>query len=813
MKNTLYVICLILSFVFCGISAHAQVAKIKDGSLANSSILPSENTILELESTSKGFLMPRLTNSQRDAISPDLREEGNGLTIYNIDTDCINYWSNNNKRWMSLCGALPPANIALDDRNCDNFVFVNGKNGTNTLKQGAYLTPEDVLYIDVNVAEVGQYDISAVTDNGYYFTAKGTLMAKGSIRIPLLGVGVPIKGYNVGEKGDAIKFYVNGKLQSGCSNFRIFVEKEGIDFSVICQSMPSAKGEYFINVPVDQKENFIEFDVDVKSLGAYRIQTKTHNGLSFSGAGIFKKTGVQKVKLLAEGMPLKSGEFVFTTETNSNGTINNNCQFNLKVKTVDYLVDLSKTTVSGYYVKGVELLENNYIVVEVKVLAPGKTDLMIKSGNVTFSADNVNLEYKKGTSNIQKVVLYGKGELPSTSIVTFTAQGKFINSFSISLNNPPVTYDIICSSIKKYGTYKVGEEINSIGEKGNGQKSYITVDINVKTPGKTIIYTDEINGLVYLYDGTVKLGKNTITLNASGTPKRAQNNVQFVLQSNDIELGSKCSFSIEVKDNVATDINILVIGNGNYAPSSPKTAAHRILKNPENFGENGIVKVKRIRYYEYPKQNIFSPSDGVKLATYIREKKIDIVLVVKDGRLNSYGRSALTNFVNYEKGVVVYSTLDEPRNLTDFISDVGGGVSSYFGLTEMLHDVTYSSSPIINGPFGDLTSKKLGSDFYSSLLFRNLGSNIIPLANGNDSSLIWAGQHITKGFVFVGNPGWMYDQSYNSVQGPLSASYSGKPMPRYGYGPFLEDKVTVYNSIFFANMMAWAIEYRTANSK
>jgi len=109
MKNCKYILCYFIVFLFGCTSLLAQTttSKIKDNSVSNSSSTGSANAVLELESTSKGFLIPRMSSAQRDAISMIDRIAGDGLTIYNIDTDCINYWSKAGNMWMSLCGTLP----------------------------------------------------------------------------------------------------------------------------------------------------------------------------------------------------------------------------------------------------------------------------------------------------------------------------------------------------------------------------------------------------------------------------------------------------------------------------------------------------------------------------------------------------------------------------------------------------------------------------------------------------------------------------------------------------------------------------------
>jgi uncharacterized protein (TIGR02145 family) len=71
---------------------------------------PDPSAILELESTEKGFLPPRLTTSQRDLIL--LPAEG--LVIYNTDNQCLELFNGNND-WISICdGSVvtsPPSTV------------------------------------------------------------------------------------------------------------------------------------------------------------------------------------------------------------------------------------------------------------------------------------------------------------------------------------------------------------------------------------------------------------------------------------------------------------------------------------------------------------------------------------------------------------------------------------------------------------------------------------------------------------------------------------------------------------------------------
>ena len=49
---------------------------------------PDASAILDLKSENKGFLPPRMTTAQRDAIS----SPAEGLTIYNTSVKCLQWW-------------------------------------------------------------------------------------------------------------------------------------------------------------------------------------------------------------------------------------------------------------------------------------------------------------------------------------------------------------------------------------------------------------------------------------------------------------------------------------------------------------------------------------------------------------------------------------------------------------------------------------------------------------------------------------------------------------------------------------------------
>ncbi len=106
-------------------NASAQV-KIGDN---ETSIEPS--SLLELESTTKGLLLPRMTEAQRDAVSAAVSfVSGNshGLTVYNVTEGCINWWNHSESAWISPC-----SNEDSITNDHDFYTYTKGSNTRTTL--------------------------------------------------------------------------------------------------------------------------------------------------------------------------------------------------------------------------------------------------------------------------------------------------------------------------------------------------------------------------------------------------------------------------------------------------------------------------------------------------------------------------------------------------------------------------------------------------------------------------------------------------------------------------------------------------------
>ncbi len=81
----------IIIFTFFGLLSNLNTSA-QTGGVGIGTNNPDPHTILHIESTSKGILIPRLTEVQRDALNPTLTTSTNGLMVYNTTTQRYNYW-------------------------------------------------------------------------------------------------------------------------------------------------------------------------------------------------------------------------------------------------------------------------------------------------------------------------------------------------------------------------------------------------------------------------------------------------------------------------------------------------------------------------------------------------------------------------------------------------------------------------------------------------------------------------------------------------------------------------------------------------
>jgi len=258
----------------------------------------------KVTATDRGMLIPKLTEAQRDSIKNPV----DGLFIYNIDEDCVNYYNSEDQEWQSLCGRMGKATIS--DVYCDDIrVFGNYIEGVET-------TVNERINIPVEVTKIGSYDITVTVtkngvDNGYTFIGSGTFMYTGRQTITLTAQGTPKEAdFNPTPPptvGDNIQISVNGVDFDSCTDFVIPVTPALADYSVTCGSAV-VRGVYTMlpdQTNSDDATHYIEVTVNVSDLGAgnaasgWSAETTRVSGVQFRGNGNFNSTGIQTVRLYA----------------------------------------------------------------------------------------------------------------------------------------------------------------------------------------------------------------------------------------------------------------------------------------------------------------------------------------------------------------------------------------------------------------------------------------------------------------------------------------------------------------------------------
>lgn len=202
--------------MYCSVfSIHAQEGvKISDDPTENQN--PYSFAVLELSSTKRGFLLPRMSTIERNDIKID-RGSDRGLTIYNTTIDCIEFYNYSLDTWLSLCAADLPAEFTILPAECDEIKI------TGSYKKGVYFDQTNGVLLKVKVDKPGVYSIISDSQNGYGFSHEGKFPTAGIYTIFLQGEGKPINGYALNSKGDEIKFQLNGII-SNCTT-HILVEK------------------------------------------------------------------------------------------------------------------------------------------------------------------------------------------------------------------------------------------------------------------------------------------------------------------------------------------------------------------------------------------------------------------------------------------------------------------------------------------------------------------------------------------------------------------------------------------------------------
>lgn len=789
MKVTLYKIqknifaVFFILFSLYSLTAQVNNTKIKDGTVSTGPEKAKPGAIFELESNNKGMLTSRLTTAQRDAIPPANLTDG--LLIYNTTTGCFDYWSQIQNIWLSICGTLPPAVFEIATAQCSEV------QAFGTYKSGQVLIASNYLTVPVTVTQPGVYTVSATTTNGYYFGTSGTFPTAGTYTLNLPATGTPKNGTVSPDPGDPVTINLNGKASTCIPH--IPITPADVDFIVNC-GVINPLGSYYIGIPLTST-NKITVSVSPTVLGFWSMNTNTVNGYSFSGTGTFTSlTPNQTVELLGTGTPEASGINNFNLVSNATTQATASCtNIPITVQAVAYTINCGTAVQNGVYLQDVPLTALNTITLPINVTATGKTTISTTTANgITFTSGLITLS----TLGAQNVTLVGSGTPTVSGTAALTVSGTPGAAATCALNvtiaPQPVTYTTNCAGITTAGNYAPGIAMAAANT--------MTVPVNVTYVGAYSITTNTVNGISFSATGTFSaIGAQNVIMTATGTPTSG-GTFSYAITANSTNGGTACNKSITF---VFRTMKVLGMGDGMYQPGTAGTgdASRAILASTANFSATGTFQVQGITIING------GTNQGTTLKNLINTNNIDIIVIGYNYLPNAASIAILNDFVQNKKGVVIHSQENDAAGTANLINTICGSTTAVVSGTgtTYVNPVLSVSDPILQGPFGTITGFNLGSDVNNSYYVTGLPANVTSLAtqNGN-AARIFSFKHNTLGYIYVGDSGWTAGQVSNTstTTWPAKFASTGQPLPKaYDSG------VTVYNSIMYANTMAWAIKY------
>jgi len=235
-----------------------QQASVAQVAINNSGSTPEPSAMLDISSTEKGFLIPRMTTAQRNGIVGPV----NGLMVFDTDKQRFFYYNDSGSRWDSLANTqVNSLNDLIDAETSWNNILIGnvsqlgsliGEGNTGTGYQafvglsggrynsafGAYSQGRYSMYHGTNNTSVG-YSSLAMTDGSDntaigsrsmhwdYFGEKNTAVGALSLGLSSEGEMNTALGYktlynnNEGDMNIAIGAYAMDSCETGYANIAI----------------------------------------------------------------------------------------------------------------------------------------------------------------------------------------------------------------------------------------------------------------------------------------------------------------------------------------------------------------------------------------------------------------------------------------------------------------------------------------------------------------------------------------------------------------------------------------------------------------
>lgn len=452
---------------------------------------PDASAQLDISSTNKGLLLPRLTMAQMTAIANPVA----GLLVFCTNCNPRGLWVRDTSWTPVGIANLPAASFDIATLNCSGTL-------SGFYLESLAMTTANTKQINIVVNSTGTYLAGTNTVNGVTFSSSGSLLATGNWPIILTATGTPISTgtftYTLTLAGLTCSFDVTfSSINTGGSAVVSSYNCSGTDVGTLFTGVPASGVTHAITA-------------NVTTAGTYNILTNTAGGIYYTASGTFAGTGSQPVTLTATGTPSIAA---LNTYTLANTPA---CSFNVQT--------LSKSTNGTGVVSAYNCNNSSTGTLQVGIPVSGVTQTImatvITAGTYSISIASNGVTYSgSGTfagtgSQIITLTASGNPEYSGTQTFTLnttpdcsftrnvTAAANFICVGSVGNYSPSVFTSLATYS----GTYTLPYT------SGNGT-SYGAITIN-STPASGI---NSSTGLkLTRVPGTYAVGGGNVVYNLSG---------------------------------------------------------------------------------------------------------------------------------------------------------------------------------------------------------------------------------------------------------------------------------------------------------
>lgn len=493
--------------------------------------------------------------------------------------------------------------------------------------------------------------------------------------------------------------------------------------------------------------------------------------------------------------------------------------------------------VNGQYMSQVPVTNSNYIMVTINVTKAGKYSIIATTtpdNGFYFSKSEDYIGVGTVTLKIPAMGTPSIPSLPGKNIFGFSLNGLVSPSgctFSVEVENSAVkpNFAMSCNSISVEGVYKFDQQLTT------SNQIKVSIDADADAVGATyFLYTDEVDGIQFKAQGKLVAGNQVVTLLGQGTPSTSATKRMRIMSNSSKTLGV-CYANVRI---VASSKKILVVGGSStetYSFANPNSAVRKMLGDTRNYGSLPLSKVAFDSW-----SSIYDGGQSPNLQSLLfGSTKYDILIVENNITLSD---TQLNNIVEYmQKDGVVLMFSDNNDNIIKIMKSLTGSsliTSDKVNVAGSLYRLSNVNDMVVNGPFGDIRSKAWGedgsqtarvleiptSDFvvYSDATNISVPPPVIvdpdPIVGepepgkpgsetGNNGTVGYTAlKHIGYHFVWIGDSGFNNSNGgdTSNIKLPFKIDGNNFPISKSNYGN--QDKKDVYNSVFTANLIAWAIE-------